>query len=135
MSKKQRTNDKGEVLCPTCDIHKSRSSFGKSSRSPIGLNWQCKSCANERRADVHYRHRYGITKEDKLQLMEEQENKCACCHNEFGDTPRTKPVVDHCHETGAVREILCDRCNVALGIIGEDILLAKQLIKYIEKHK
>ena len=135
MRTKKRTNDKGEVFCPTCDTHKPAVSFGKSSRSPIGLAWQCKSCATERRADAHYKTRYGITAADKLDLMEGQDNKCACCNTEFGDSPRTKPVVDHCHETGAVREILCDRCNVALGIIGEDISLAEQLIAYIGRHK
>ena len=135
MNNKTRLNDKGEVFCPTCNTHKPRVSFHKSSRRKLGLNWQCKSCAAERSLDAHYKTRYGITNADKLELIEQQDNRCACCHNEFGDTPRTKPVIDHCHETGAVREVLCDRCNVALGIIGEDISLAEQLIHYIGRHK
>ena len=135
MSRKQRINDKGEVYCPSCDTNKPRVAFGKSSRSPIGVTWQCKSCAGDRSLDAHYKHRYGITHADKLELIEQQENKCQCCGNEFDGTFRRRPVVDHCHETGAVRDILCERCNVALGHIDEDVLLAEQLIAYIRKHK
>jgi len=134
MNNKTRLNAVGQVYCPSCDNHKDKSSFCKTKRNKIGLNWQCRDCAAERSLDAHYKTRYGITNQDKLNLIEEQNNKCDCCKKEFNDTPRGKPVVDHCHTTGAVRKILCDRCNVALGIVNEDVELCLNLVEYIKRN-
>ncbi len=56
------------------------------------------------------RHRlYGLTKPEHLALFEQTDGLCALCLDE----PAT--VVDHDHETGAVRGALCGRCNKGLG--------------------
>ncbi len=41
-------------------------------------------------------------------------------------------VVDHCHETGRLRGMLCDLCNTALGKLGDNIEGVKRLLSYIE---
>ena len=58
--------------------------------------------------------KYGITLHHYHQLLEHQDNACAICGS--GE----KLVVDHCHATGAVRGILCDRCNVGIGCLNDD---------------
>lgn len=57
---------------------------------------------------------YGITRRDFIQMREQQKGQCAICHRENGAM-----FVDHCHETGRVRGLLCDACNSALGIFGD----------------
>lgn len=65
--------------------------------------------------------KYGLTPEDYDRMVEEQGGKCLICNQE--PPPRNgKPeplAVDHCHEVGVVRGLLCWRCNGAIGIIGE----------------
>ena len=71
---------------------------------------------------------YGINQEQFLEMSKEQNNKCACCAKE------KKLVVDHCHVSGKIRELLCGPCNTSLGLLNEDITVIQNLIKYIRKH-
>jgi hypothetical protein len=78
--------------------------------------------------------KYGITSDDYNKLFNEQEGKCKTCgrhQNEF----KIKLCVDHNHETGNIRGLLCTDCNIALGKIKENIKTLKNLIKLIEDDK
>lgn len=86
-----------------------------------------------------YRKKYGLSQEQYLEMLERQDYKCAnpgCNfrhrYEEFFSEDPVKGqragkkhqfqyllVVDHCHETGRVRGMLCHRCNIALGHIEE----------------
>jgi hypothetical protein len=65
------------------------------------------------------RQKYGISQSDFDALLAIQ-GGCAIC---LSPTPRggrhNSFVVDHCHETGRVRGILCHPCNIALGVLGD----------------
>lgn len=65
--------------------------------------------------------RYGITEQDYNEMAEEQEHACLICGEQ------KKLVVDHNHDTGEVRGLLCDRCNLRLGIIEDTEWLQKAL--------
>lgn len=55
--------------------------------------------------------RYGLTTAQYDQMLDRQDGRCAICRRQ----PRTKRLaVDHDHETGHVRGLLCDRCNRGL---------------------
>ncbi len=60
------------------------------------------------------KHHYGLTPEDFDRMMLEQGGTCAICEQPFANKPY-EPHIDHCHETGEVRGLLCSPCNVALG--------------------
>lgn len=75
---------------------------------------------------------YGLTIDDAALMLQRQNNRCAICEVEFSETK--KPVVDHCHSSGKVRELLCSPCNTALGHIEKDSFFRKAL-EYIDKHK
>lgn len=74
---------------------------------------------------------YGITPEELKTMYDKQEGKCAICSTE----PTTKRGlhVDHCHETGKVRGLLCHGCNVALGSFKDDVQLLNNAIKYLKE--
>ena len=78
--------------------------------------------------------KYGITLEEWNVMYEEQGYSCAICNS---DAPVGSGVlhVDHCHDTGKIRGLLCHHCNVALGSFKEDIKILEKAIKYIDKHK
>ena len=63
--------------------------------------------------------KYGLTPEDKQALFEKQAGKCSICFCPLV-TGRTGMHIDHDHETGVVRGLLCHLCNVMLGAFAED---------------
>lgn len=67
--------------------------------------------------ESNYRQNYGITIADFDRLLAEQDGRCAICCT---PKPQRKWHVDHCHETGEVRGILCNLCNVAIGAFKEN---------------
>lgn len=76
---------------------------------------------------------YGISLEQWNEMLVKQNNKCSICSTEF--SLLEKPVVDHCHTTGKVRDLLCKKCNTALGMAQEDTNILFNLIEYIKRHK
>jgi hypothetical protein len=72
----------------------------------------------------HLLKRYGLTPEAYDSLLESQGGGCAICGSTIADSRGNRPHVDHCHDTGKVRGILCGRCNMGLGHFGDDIELA-----------
>lgn len=75
------------------------------------------------------RERYGVTLEQLIDMLFEQNGRCAMCRQFFFRTP----CVDHCHITGALRELLCAGCNHGLSFI-EDEGFKRLAEQYLEKH-
>ena len=68
--------------------------------------------------DSHFRRLYGITESEFDAMVAAQDNKCLICGVGFDRAKkRTTPHVDHCHESGKVRGVLCQMCNLAIGHI------------------
>lgn len=62
------------------------------------------------------KQRYGITAERWDQMILEQSGRCDCCGKDFPCADKKKgPHIDHDHETGMVRGLVCQHCNVAIG--------------------
>jgi len=75
--------------------------------------------------------KYGITAREYLRLFERQEGTCAIC---FENDGRRRLAVDHCHETGKVRGLLCVNCNTGLGKFRDNITMLQRAIYYLELH-
>lgn len=150
----------GLKRCPTCDSTKPVSEFGAHTKRYDGLQPSCKDCtrargkaflaknpgygaekqkewreANPRLAkDFKLRIRYGIPLGSYDKMLKEQDGKCALCSTEdpggAGDFH-----VDHCHDTGVVRSLLCANCNVGIGHFFHRVDLLKLAIGYVTKHQ
>jgi hypothetical protein len=88
--------------------------------------------------DKHYRRYYGIGLDDYNAMFEAQDGLCAICG--LPETARIKGrlkalSVDHDHKTGAVRQLLCHRCNRAIGWFGEDPILIDAAAAYVRRHR
>lgn len=77
--------------------------------------------------------KYGITVAAYEQMRVEQEYSCAVCSTHESQCKHGKLVVDHCHETGVVRGLLCDNCNVGIGRLGDDWRRAYQAFVYLSR--
>lgn len=109
--------------CPKCGRRKAEHLFSRNKGKRDGRATRCKSCYkkqwNEYRANnpeklkqKSLRIRYGVSLEWYKEQLDRQEHKCAICKIELSGA---KACLDHNHETGAVRGILCQPCN--LGIV------------------
>jgi len=80
--------------------------------------------------------RYGLTPE-ALALLVRTQTACPICSRPLvWDGPKfSKPHVDHDHETGKVRELLCGRCNVGLGSFDDDPAKLLRGAQYLVKHR
>ena len=76
--------------------------------------------------------KFGITLDDYAEMLESQNNGCAVCG---GQSIHGRMLsVDHCHETGKIRGLLCLKCNTALGYLNDSEPLVVNLLGYIRDH-
>lgn len=140
--------------CTTCKIAKPVEAFRFENKAKGRRKARCGDCENARmradrlvngeqrrasdRAAYHRRAHeiYLVTLKRKFELNDEQAewvaaaHVCDLCGSDRGER---KLVVDHCHDTGANRGVLCSNCNVALGQFKNDPALMRRAAEYIER--
>mgnify|MGYP003342963757 FL=1 len=79
------------------------------------------------------KRKYGLSKNDYLSLLLTQNYRCKICNNILDNGSKTH--VDHDHETGKVRGILCSKCNVGLGNFKDSIQNLYNAIQYLQQNK
>jgi hypothetical protein len=96
----------------------------------LGINPRAPKMSAEersrRRREYWLRHKYGLTPESFTQMLSSQGNKCAVCGRDSRNW-----VVDHCHLNGKVRGILCDKCNLAIGLLDHSPDNARRAVEYL----
>lgn len=70
---------------------------------------------------------YNIDFAERDALLDKQDGRCAICHVEM-DTP----CIDHDHETGKVRGLLCQTCNTGLGMFRDSVRNLASAIVYLQ---
>lgn len=145
-------SDSGErKQCTRCKESQPLSEFAPDSRYVGGRKNQCRECgraasrksAAKRKLRDPYRHRksmlhckFGMTEGDYELLLAKQGGGCAICRRAATETRRKgKPAkfldIDHCHQTGKIRGLLCGRCNVGIGSFEDDVSLLRGAIAYL----
>lgn len=147
-------------LCRKCQTKKPLEDFGISNKSTDGRRYSCRECENRqirenyvkdpssrRSSSANYYYKkesregrrermlmknYNLTLEDYDSLLEAQDYKCAICRYEAGKRGRPLLAVDHCHDTGKVRGLLCDPCNRAIGMLLHDPVVIQNALNYIQ---
>lgn len=71
--------------------------------------------------------KYGMTLEGYNRMKKFQENQCGICKKE------KKLIIDHCHKTGRVRMLLCNSCNMMLGLSGDNPIILQAGVFYLKK--
>jgi len=93
-----------------------------------GLSGICKLCHN----DAKRLKTYGITGEEFRKMVDLQGGVCRICNGKQKNNRSL--AVDHCHETGKNRGLLCNRCNMGLGYFKDDATLMLLAIEYLKKY-
>lgn len=76
---------------------------------------------------------YGISLEDYEDLIIAQNSVCAICEKDLSSLSGRELHIDHCHDSGKIRGILCSHCNVGIGNLNDDIDLLYAAIDYLSK--
>jgi hypothetical protein len=80
----------------------------------------CRPCYNKylketgKKREYNFRQKYGVTVQWYEETYQEQGGRCKICGEKFDVL-----CVDHCHETGHVRGLLCNGCNKGIGLLGD----------------
>lgn len=128
----------GYKRCSRCQVDKPPNQFWKDSSRHDGLNHNCNTCSSakfKKWKDEHPRHvkshrlkaLYGITQDEFDVMAEELNHTCPICLKEG------PLAVDHCHDTGKIRGLICRQCNSGLGFLGDNVETVRNLLKYMEK--
>lgn len=111
----------------------------RADRAAYMREWSRK--AREANPDYHknifLKRHYGIGIERYNQMLAEQRGCCAICAKPEANEIKGKIIalaVDHDHNTGAVRALLCSACNTALGLFNDDLALLDAAKAYLQKH-
>lgn len=152
----RRQDPSGLKTCAHCKALKPLSDYHAEARRFDGLNRVCKVCSAEshrswlarnpsknaelqkrwrdnnpeRSADHNLKKLYGLPIGTYDKMFAAQEGRCAICKTD--DTGKHRRFhVDHCHETGKVRGLLCHGCNVSLGHYKHSIDILQAAITYL----
>lgn len=142
----------GRKTCVTCEVEKPTSEFPRNKNHPDGFSYVCKGCARdyrdvnkdklaESRVEYSLLSKYGLTKAAFDAKLAEQNGCCGVCGT---DDPGVKGwMVDHDHECcpeektcgQCLRKILCNRCNLMLGLSHDDPEILRAAADYVEAHR
>ncbi|GAA2453257.1 hypothetical protein GCM10010191_84790 [Actinomadura vinacea] len=134
---KRRVVPEGMKFCPRCDEVKQVREFGRNRANKSGLANYCKPCHNVTMVEIKRRKhgsersyllklRYGLTAEQVKEHRRKQGGICVICLR------KEASHVDHCHETGLFRALLCFPCNGALGQYEDDPGRMRDSAAYLE---
>lgn len=104
----------------------------------------------EEQRSIHLKRAYGITLAQYEEMRAHQDYRCAICLRHEDEIPQPPPkgrprldgqpkalapklAVDHCHQTGVVRGLLCGRCNHGIGQFGDDPEVLGRAIDYLRR--
>lgn len=135
------------MRCYKCGKDKPESEFNMNRSKSRGRSSECKIChtASNKiysRKTQHRCHRdswlkrkYGITSQDYNAIYEKQGGVCAICGGTQSHSKRKYLEIDHDHDTGKIRALLCLNCNTTLGLVKESTEILEKAIGYLKTHK
>ncbi len=132
--------DYTEKTCSSCKKTKHVTEFHHNKRSHDGLQSNCKdcNCTKTRQRDPEYwraqnwKRKFGITPEQYNSLLAEQNHRCAICEKHESEF-KTKLAVDHDHDTGRIRGLLCNYCNRRVVGRHRNGDLLRKMADYVEQ--
>jgi hypothetical protein len=91
--------------------------------------WRSDADLRARHGGARLTRNYGLSRDEHRRLLKAQNGVCAVCKL----PSRRTLCVDHCHATLQVRGLLCDKCNTALGLFGDDSKRMRAAAAYVDR--
>lgn len=137
-------------LCTTCGIEKELDGFHNYKKGPQGKAYRCKECDTvarkayqarqcpEKKRSMNrariMRSKYGIEPSDFEVMHERAGGLCEICKGPPTNYQGVETLcIDHCHSTGKVRGLLCNKCNQALGLFQDSTWNLEAAISYLQE--
>lgn len=135
--------------CNKCKLSKPLEAFSNHPNGIQGKHPKCSECRNEMARAYYLIHRerllakqkgrdyhkdtlkkFNLTPEQYAEMLAYQNGLCAICNN---PPEKQRLAVDHDHETGQIRGLLCRGCNLGIGYLKDNILTLESAILYLNK--
>ena len=81
----------------------------------------------------HISKTYGLAWDEYTGLFEAQDGCCAICLVALDLLGKNSLRVDHCHESGSVRGLLCHKCNIGLGHFDDNPSHLRRAADYLQR--
>jgi hypothetical protein len=94
---------------------------------------ECKECMKDRAKKNFRKRRYGLTFDQYQEMVSLQGNLCAICQMTEAENGKLL-AIDHDHQSGKVRQILCDDCNRMLGSARDNPQILVAAAEYLTRH-
>lgn len=143
---------KPEKTCSVCNEQKPADMFGIDHRNG-GPKYRCKECDTHKQREWrrnkpdyekeryarfkpqtrerHLVRKYGVDLPTYSAMLRAQDGRCAICGAAEAEQFKGVLHVDHCHDTGEVRGLLCRGCNHMLGVVKDDPEVLQKAIAYL----
>ncbi len=142
--------------CPTCKTTKESTEFYKNKSNKDGKHHQCRECClayqrnpiykeakkkqvkenaeylKKARQTRHFQNTYGLSRLAYDNMRESQNYCCYICGLHETENHNKILCVDHNHDTGEVRKLLCSKCNRGLGLFNDSSGLLAKASQYLE---
>lgn len=146
------TNAPSSKCCVYCKKLKKLEDFHVDRRKPDGRHGGCKRCRNKNRRKAYaqnperdrlygalfrpeqratvLKRKYNLTPDEYDALLEAQGGGCAICGRAAG---MVRLAVDHDHQTGKIRGLLCAACNQGLGLFMDSSDHLQRAVEYLRR--
>ena len=137
-------------VCKVCGEAKPLTEYYKVKKDGRFYHGKCKTCyvarqqeryTPERGRDANLRQKYGITTEQYNFMLQTQGGVCAICGTDEAGGRRSGRggalehfFIDHDHNTGKVRGLLCNNCNRVLGFVDDNTEILTRMVEYLTNH-
>ena len=117
------------LTCTKCETYKPATSefFPLHNKKKNGLDSWCRNCRSTYRNEINRGRHRDVISDELLKEIKRDITECVICGAEG------PLVVDHCHESGRVRGMLCNHCNRGLGHFRDDPILLEFAAIYLRK--
>jgi len=130
-------------ICSICSVEKDSTDFPVNSGGRHGLHSQCKVCRNNvskyrySNGDsyaIRLQKLYGLSVDEYEQMYSDANGCCQVCGISEQENNK-RLAVDHNHNTGKVRGLLCGKCNTALGQLDDSLVKISSLYSYLKERQ
>lgn len=130
-----------KFVCTKCNLEKDPTEF-KKVPTKRGHSTKCKDCykiynkdyrGGDKGRDQRLRCRYSISLTEVTELYFLQNGRCKICNTPKASSGYEGLHVDHCHTTNKVRGLLCNECNMMLGLAKDNSEILTKAINYLKR--
>lgn len=124
--------------CKKCGRYKLWSQFGRNSGAYVDRRSRCTACTIKTDIARKLRERvkmHGMTVDEYWEMFRKQKGVCKICKRKERSSDGRMLAIDHDHDTGHVRALLCMACNSLIALAMENVEVLRSAIRFLRKNQ